>query len=59
MKVSNCQKCKHYRRRVWSSRHQPTNYHAIGMSHAYGYCEKHKTRCLQVKGCKEAEIEKV
>lgn len=53
MRVKDCQGCKHYKRICWSHSYQPINYHAIGMSHAYAYCEKHGCRCLEVKRCKE------
>lgn len=58
MKVSVCEKCKYYQRRVWSSYYKPNNYHAIGVSHAYAYCSKNKERCLKVKKCLEVEYEK-
>lgn len=51
MKVKECEKCKHYKRYVWSQYYQPANYHAIGQSHAYGYCTAYDRRCLQVKRC--------
>ena len=53
MKVKDCKGCKHCKRKVWSNYHMPRNYHAIGMSHAYAYCEKHRCRCLQIKKCTE------
>ena len=51
MRVRDCVKCDHYRRRVWSSCYKPQRYHAIGVSHAYGYCVKYEKRCLDVKKC--------
>ena len=51
MKVSKCEKCQHYQRKVWSTYRKPKNYHAIGVSHAYAYCTKHKDRCLKIKHC--------
>ena len=48
MKVSICQKCPHYKRKRWTHRHQSANYHAIGMTHAYGYCEEWGKRCSEV-----------
>ncbi len=51
MKVKNCKKCPHYRRRVWSSSYKPAFYHTIGVSHAYGYCAKKEKRCLDIKKC--------
>lgn len=55
MRVKDCEKCKHCKRRVWSSYHIPQSYHAIGMSHAYAYCDKHGMRVSEVRGCKELE----
>ena len=55
MRVKDCQGCKNLTRRVWSSYYKPMAYHAIGISHAYAYCEKHKDRVLNVKNCKEDE----
>ena len=55
MKVKYCQNCKHYKRKVWSSSYKPLNYHAIGVSHAYAFCEKHKTRCVNGKHCEVEE----
>lgn len=55
MKVKDCQDCKHCKRKVWSQYYKPNGYHAIGMSHAYAYCEKHKKRVLEVKQCKELQ----
>ena len=49
MKVSECQKCKCYERRTWSSEYKPQNYHKIGVSHAYGYCKLFCLRCSEVK----------
>ncbi len=57
MKVSICEKCKHCRRRAWRTYYKPNNYHAIGISHAYAYCEKHKERCLKIKECLEGQVE--
>lgn len=51
MKVSNCKKCGYYQRRTWSSSYKPANYHVIGVSHAYGFCELNNDRCLNVKEC--------
>ena len=57
MKVSICEKCPFYQRRTWSSYYEPKNYHAIGISHAYGYCKHAGKRCLEVKkkDCKKME----
>lgn len=53
MRVKDCKKCKHCERKTWSSYYKPMNYHAIGMSHAYAYCDKYKVRVSEVHGCKE------
>ncbi len=53
MNVRKCEKCESYERRRWSSYYQPNGYHAIGMTHAYGYCRKYKARCLNVQKCTE------
>ena len=42
MRVKDCNGCKYLTRRRWSSYYKPIAYHAIGMTHAYAYCEKHK-----------------
>lgn len=51
MKVSECKGCPMVRRYVWSQRHEPRGYHAIGFSHAYHYCLFRRMRCLDVKKC--------
>lgn len=51
MKVSYCRKCKYYKRCTWSSYYKPAGYHAIGVSHAYGFCTNYNKRCLQIKQC--------
>lgn len=51
MRVKDCEKCKYFKRCVWSTSYKPAGYHRIGVSHAYGYCEKYKQRCLEVKKC--------
>ena len=48
MKVSICKKCLHYHRRTWTHRHSSANYHDIGMTHAYGYCDIWGKRCSEV-----------
>ena len=55
MRVKDCNGCEHCKRKVWSDYYKPTNYHAIGMSHAYAYCEKYKERVLNIKGCKQGD----
>lgn len=56
MKCGICEKCPFYQRRKWSKRYEPNNYHAIGMSFAYGYCKLLQKRCGKVakKDCNEA-----
>lgn len=53
MKVENCQKCPYFDRRRWSTTYYPADYHPIGMTHAYAYCNKYQSRCLDVKKCSE------
>ncbi len=55
MRVKDCESCVHHTRKVWSDYYKPINYHAIGMNHAYAYCEKHGCRCLAVRNCKDKE----
>ena len=54
MKVRLCEGCKHYERRTWTTRHKPSGYHTIGITHAFGYCRKYAKRCLAVKKCERA-----
>ena len=58
MRVSDCAKCKYYERRTWSSSYKPSNYHQIGISHAYAYCRLFRMRCSNVKpsACKDNKI---
>jgi len=51
MKVRDCKKCVYCKRKTWTSYYKPLNYHAIGMTHAYHYCERYKKKCLDIKGC--------
>lgn len=51
MKVKDCTSCEHCSRRVWTQYYKPIGYHAIGMNHAYAYCEKHGKRVSEVKRC--------
>lgn len=51
MKVSICEKCPYYKIGRWVTYHKPLNYHPIGITHRYGYCEKYKKRCFEVKKC--------
>ena len=55
IKVTACKGCPHLRRRTWVQYYEPKNYHPIGFTHAYAYCEKHKKRVAQVQAC---EIQK-
>lgn len=58
MKVKDCKDCPYLKRKVWSQYYKPNGYHAIGMSHAYAYCEKYKQRVLEVKKCEEQQNER-
>ena len=49
MKVADCRQCHHMRERRYSTYHEPRNYHPIGMSHVYAWCEACKLRCSEVK----------
>lgn len=51
MRVKDCKGCRYCQRKVWSSSYKPANYHCVGVSHAYHYCEFNKARCLEVKFC--------
>lgn len=52
MKVSDCEKhCGQYQRKTWTRYYKPKNYHAIGMTHAYGFCKENNLRCAEVKKC--------
>lgn len=51
MKVKDCKNCEYCRRKVWSTSYKPLNYHTIGVSHAYAYCDLKKARVLNVKKC--------
>lgn len=53
MRVNQCRQCKYYKRKVWSTTYKPNGYHTIGVSHAYGWCDLHSQRCLEIKNCKE------
>ena len=44
MKVQDCKNCEYCKRKTWSTYYKPNNYHAIGVSHAYAYCDKYKKR---------------
>ena len=51
MKVRECQKCEHCKRRTWTQYYEPKNFHPIGFTHAYAYCEKHRKRVSAIKSC--------
>lgn len=51
MRVKDCQGCVYCKRYVWSHSYKPGNYHTIGMSHAYHWCERYGMRCLEVSTC--------
>lgn len=55
MKVKECNLCPYFQRKRWVTYHTPNNYHAIGITHAYGYCSKYKRRCLEIKKCYNVE----
>lgn len=57
MKVSECKKCIYSQRKSWSTSYKPKNYHCIGVSHVYCFCELLQKRCLDVKNkeCKKKE----
>ena len=59
MRVKDCKGCRHCERKVWSSSYKPSNYHAVGFSHAYHYCAYHKKRCLEVPWCNDYEEEPI
>jgi len=49
MRVSDCRKCEFHSERRYSTYYEPRNYHPIGMSHRYAFCELTKRRCSDVK----------
>ena len=51
MRVRDCEGCCYCRRKVWVQYYEPKNFHPIGFTHAYAYCEKHKKRVSQVRSC--------
>ena len=53
MRVKDCKNCEYCQRRTWSHTHEPKNFHTIGMTHAYAYCEKHRKRVSEVVRCEE------
>lgn len=55
MQVRKCKECNHYERRRWAQYYEPANYHAIGFTHAYGYCKKYGKRCSDVTNCAEVK----
>lgn len=61
MRVSNCRKCEFHSERRYSTYYEPRNYHPIGMSHRYAFCELTKRRCSDVKDseCRHAIADKL
>lgn len=53
MRVKDCEKCKHCKRRTWTQYHVPKGSHAVGFTHAYSFCEKHQKRVRDVYKCEE------
>lgn len=51
MRVQDCKHCEHCKRKTWSTYYKPNNYHAIGVTHAYAFCDRHKKRVLNIKKC--------
>lgn len=59
MRVKDCEGCRYCEHKVWSSSYKPANYHAVGVAHAYHYCEYHKKRCLEMPWCNDYEEEEI
>lgn len=51
MRVKDCEKCEYCQRRTYSTYYEPTNYHPIGMTHAFAYCSFHQRKVRDVKKC--------
>ena len=51
MRVRDCEQCSYYCRASWCEKYYPKNYHAIGMTHAYGYCKRFGKPCRRIKNC--------
>lgn len=49
MRVKDCDGCPFFQRLTWDQRYQPKNYHAVGFSHAYGWCKLKSKRVANVK----------
>lgn len=49
MKVSECERCVCYERKIWTTDYTPAHYHRIGMSHAYAFCKLFNQRCGEIK----------
>lgn len=49
MKREDCKSCEFFRERRWVQRYEPNNYHAIGMTHIYGWCDKYGERLVFIK----------
>lgn len=54
MKVKDCiaLNCPYLQRHVWTQYYRPKGYHAIGMNHAYAYCDRFGCPCREAKECK-------
>ena len=59
MKVEECKNCVHHMREVWTQTYFPANYHAVGFSHAHGFCIAYNQRCSFVKRCDRRTIKGV
>lgn len=55
MKVAKCKKCFYCLKKRYSTYHTPNNYHPIGITHVYYFCELFNKKCLDVK---KSECEK-
>ena len=51
MRVKDCTGCLYLERKTWSHECQPENYHKIGMTHAYAYCNVFGKRVSKVYRC--------
>lgn len=59
MKVQDCKYCERCKRKTWSTYYTPNNYHAIGITHAYAYCDKYKKRVLGIKKCDKVQNDEI
>ena len=58
MKVKNCTGCIFAKRQVRVIRYHPANYHTIGMTSYYMWCDLCHKRCSDVKKSECDRIEK-